>query len=237
MNYKILFMGLLLTGMLLTGCGDSGASPEADNTPQTIIEPGGNDDANKIFIVDDTGERWDITHAVNEYGFEVDQFFFGLGKDFIKPYLNPQFFLPGDAFYPGPDEGFISVGYNVGQDVRAYALAVLKNAEVVDDEVGGNRVAVCYCPLANLTAVYSRKIDSRVLTLAASGWVYRDTFVLRDKETGSIWYPLEGTSGLTCIGGFYADRKLHELPSVRVRWSDWIDSHPGSKFLQKGDGR
>lgn len=87
------------------------------------------------------------------------------------------------------------------------------------------------------TAVYSRKIDSRVLTLAASGWVYRDTFVLRDKETGSIWYPLEGTSGLTCIGGFYADRKLHELTSERVRWSDWFVSYPASKFLAKGDGR
>jgi len=235
MRYKMMLI-VLSIGIILNSCG-GGSSPVQDEAPQTIIEPAPGDDGNKIFIVDDTGERWDITHAVNEYGFDTEQFFFGLGKDFIKPYLNPQFFVPGDAFYPRPDEGFISVGYKVGQDTRAYSLAVLKNTEVVDDDVGGNRVAVCYCPLANLTAVYSRKIDGRIVTLAASGWVYRDTFVLRDKETGSIWYPLEGTSGLTCIGGFYADRKLYELVSERARWSDWFARYPTSKFLVKGDGR
>jgi len=80
--------------------------------------------------------------------------------------------------------------------------------------------------------VYSREIDGQILTLGASGWTYRRTFVLWDRETESIWYHLEGTDGLTCIGGQFADRKLEELPSAVGRWNWWIENEPGSKFLK-----
>ncbi|MBW1822510.1 MAG: hypothetical protein JRI92_12285, partial [Deltaproteobacteria bacterium] len=33
--------------------------------------------------------------------------------------------------------------------------------------------------------MYSREIDDRLLTLAPSGWTYKNTFVLYDKETGT----------------------------------------------------
>ncbi|MBW1841122.1 MAG: DUF3179 domain-containing protein [Deltaproteobacteria bacterium] len=39
----------------------------------------------------------------------------------------------------------------------------------------------------DLAAVYSREIDGRKLTLAPSGWTYKNTFVLYDKETGTLW--------------------------------------------------
>ncbi len=80
--------------------------------------------------------------------------------------------------------------------------------------------------------MYSREIDGQVLTLSASGWTYQRTFVLYDYETESIWYHLEGTDGLTCISGRYADEKLEEFPSVKIRWHDWKAQHPESKFLK-----
>ena len=64
--------------------------------------------------------------------------------------------------------------------------------------------------------MYSREIDGKILTLSASGWTYRNTFVLWDYETESLWYHLEGDSGLTCISGFYADRKLPEFQSTHA---------------------
>ncbi len=79
--------------------------------------------------------------------------------------------------------------------------------------------------------MYSREIDGRVLTLAASGWTYQNTFVLYDKETRSLWYHLEGRDELTCINGFYADRKLPEFTSVRIRWNKWVAENPTSKYL------
>lgn len=80
--------------------------------------------------------------------------------------------------------------------------------------------------------MYSREIDGNVLTLSASGWTYRSTFVLYDYETESMWYHLPGEDGLTGISGFYADRKLSEFESTVTRWSTWWNNHPTSKFLR-----
>lgn len=79
--------------------------------------------------------------------------------------------------------------------------------------------------------MYSREIDDKVLTLSANGWTYRNTFVLFDYETESLWYHLPRTDGLTSIGGVYKDRKLEELNSVKTRWNDWVASHPDTKIL------
>ncbi len=80
--------------------------------------------------------------------------------------------------------------------------------------------------------MYSREIDGRVLTLAASGWTYANTFVLYDRETESLWYHMSGTDGLTCISGEFADRKLEELTSFFTRWNNWKASNPDTKILK-----
>lgn len=79
--------------------------------------------------------------------------------------------------------------------------------------------------------MYSREIDGRVLTLSASGWTFRNTFVLFDYETESLWYHLEGRDGLTCISGFYADRHLKEFPSTFTRWNEWKTMYPDTGVL------
>lgn len=84
----------------------------------------------------------------------------------------------------------------------------------------------------NLAAVYSREIDGEILTLSASGWTYRWTFVLFDYETESLWYHLEGEDGLTCINGFYADRKLPELESTFTRWDSWKELNRDTQLLK-----
>ena len=79
--------------------------------------------------------------------------------------------------------------------------------------------------------MYSRELDGQILTLSASGWTYRNTFVLFDYETESLWYHLEGTDGLTGIGGEYADRRLEEFPSTLTRWNEWKKAHPETGIL------
>ena len=79
--------------------------------------------------------------------------------------------------------------------------------------------------------MYSREIDEQILTLSASGWTYKNTFVLFDYETESLWYHLAGTEGLTCVSGFYADRVLKEFQSEQARWSFWVRRHPETKYL------
>jgi hypothetical protein len=82
----------------------------------------------------------------------------------------------------------------------------------------------------DLAAVYSREIDGRALTLVPSGWTYERTFVLYDKETGSLWYPY--AKGLMAIQGDYFRRRLPQLDSKDTRWEDWVKRHPDSKILK-----
>ena len=80
--------------------------------------------------------------------------------------------------------------------------------------------------------MYSREIDGKILTLSASGWTYRSTFVLYDYETKSMWYHLEGNNSLTGITGVYADQKLSEFESTFTRWNQWKAMHPDTKILK-----
>lgn len=75
--------------------------------------------------------------------------------------------------------------------------------------------------------MYSRQIDGRNLTLAPSGWTYNNTFVLYDKETGSLWYPNE--KGLMGIQGHYFNRFLPEIKSEDTNLGQWVEKHPQTR--------
>lgn len=80
--------------------------------------------------------------------------------------------------------------------------------------------------------MYSRELNENILTLDPTGWTYDLTFVLFDRETESLWYPLNRETGLTGISGLYSGRKLARLPSTRTSWKEWHAEHPNSEYLQ-----
>jgi hypothetical protein len=82
----------------------------------------------------------------------------------------------------------------------------------------------------DLAAVYSRQIDDRTLTLVPSGWTYKNTFVLYDRETETLWYPYR--KGLKGIQGKYFKRWLPKISSEDTRWGKWEDKYPESKILE-----
>ena len=72
------------------------------------------------------------------------------------------------------------------------------------------------------------------LTLGASGWTYRSTFVLYDHQTGSMWLPRPGEDGtlrFTGISGEHAGRVLAPVPLVRTTWRDWVAMHPAATIM------
>ena len=77
--------------------------------------------------------------------------------------------------------------------------------------------------------MYSRVLDGKPLTLAPSGWTYKNTFVLYDKETMTLWYPAR--NGLKGIQGPHEGRFLPELDSTDTKWRKWRKQHPESKLL------
>ena len=82
----------------------------------------------------------------------------------------------------------------------------------------------------DLAAVYSRELDGTILTLAPSGWTYKRTFVLYDRETGTLWYPKKG--GLMGIQGMHFKRWLAPVKSKDTQWSQWVNTNPSSKLMK-----
>jgi hypothetical protein len=75
---------ILLNIILIAGCSLN--NPGGGN--MIVIE-----EDDKIFIQDQTGKSWDITHAVNRYGFAASYFQSGLGPFALTPITEPLYFL------------------------------------------------------------------------------------------------------------------------------------------------
>lgn len=93
-----------------------------------------------------------------------------------------------------------------------------------------------------MAVVYSRLNDDSVLTITPSGWTYgedrdQSLFVLLDKETETLWYPMDRDeeSGLVGIAGPLRDDFLPEITGLeRTTWRDWKQRHPNTVFVEEG---
>jgi hypothetical protein len=102
------------------------------------------EDSIKVFIVDNTGKKWDVTHAQKKYGMDPEKFQFGLGPFAIKPILNPRMLAPGDKNYPDDSEEFLTIGIKLNGEARSYGISVLSYSEIADDRFGDTYVAAAY---------------------------------------------------------------------------------------------
>jgi hypothetical protein len=98
----------------------------------------------KVLIEDNTGKRWDVTHAEAKYGMEPAEFQFGLGPFAIKPILNPKMLSPGDPGYPFDNETFLVLATQINNDSRAYSIRVMSYHEIADEKFADVHVAVAY---------------------------------------------------------------------------------------------
>lgn len=125
-----------LCALAMTGC--------ESQSPVRQIEVEVEDQDSRIFLVDRTGKKWDITHAVSRYGFDPARFEFGLGPYAITPFINPDFLSPGDPGYPPDDADFLVMGTVLHSEARAYKISDMSWHEVANDRFGNSHVAVAY---------------------------------------------------------------------------------------------
>ncbi len=95
-------------------------------------------------ITDRRGERWDVSHAINKYGFHRTGFEFGLGRDAIPPINNPTMSSRGDADYPSASAGHEVIGLSLEGESRGYPIQPLNRHEVVNETIGNIQAAVAY---------------------------------------------------------------------------------------------
>lgn len=98
----------------------------------------------KIYIVDITNKKWDITHAVEVYNFKAEYFNHGIGPYAITPINNPDMISPGETGYPGSNETMQIIGTTLYNSTRAYPLNVLTRHEIVNEKFVNNPIAIGY---------------------------------------------------------------------------------------------
>ena len=96
-------------------------------------------EADKIYIVDRTGERWDVTQAVS-LGFNPEGFDFGLGKNAFTP-LDDSLLTKNTADVPSTAR---VIGVADGSGAKAYTISRLLGHEISNSSIGSEPVAVSY---------------------------------------------------------------------------------------------
>lgn len=126
------------------GAGDSGVPPLICGTASPPARPTSTRVGPPVIITDRQSHDWDVTTAVYKYGFEPQDFDYGLGVNVIRPVVEPVFLAPHDADYPADGVDFSLVGIELAGEARAYPVDILTRHEIVNDVIGGAHLAVSY---------------------------------------------------------------------------------------------
>lgn len=185
---------------------------------------------------EDERQHFDITNIE----LKDEQFHYGIGRERFPALLAPEFVTIAEADTLWADSTRFLVAYS-GDEVKAYSVKDLTRHEVVNDELNGQPIMAAYCVLADLGAIYDRTYGDKTLTFALSGYTYYDDavwdgmdgFVLWDRETESLWWPLIDKA----VSGPLKNVELLEMDKNNwedITWGEVKNRFPEAQVLKSG---
>ncbi len=93
----------------------------------------------KAYIVDRTGERWDVTQA-ESIGFQAEGFQYGIGKNAFTP-LDDSSMSEKNT---GTSPRLRIIGISEDGNAKAYSIPKLRNHEVANSQIGSKPIAAAY---------------------------------------------------------------------------------------------
>jgi len=182
------------------------------------------------------GENFDVT----AYLLKDEQFHFGIGRERFPALLNPKFISVQEASEKWADDDRFILA-QIGNEAKAYSVKDLTRHEVVNDVLDGKPIMAAYCILADLGAIYDRTIGGKEFTFALSGYTYydpevwegKDGFVMWDRETESLWWPLIGKA----VSGKMQGTKMKVLDEKlwkQTTWKDIKENYSYARVLESG---
>lgn len=245
--------GFGLFVILLAACAPALATPSATAPPNRQDPPTENADATESSTEVPLSDDTEIVREENPFE--------GVDVRFNTEYWPDTDFglhsVPYDEFMSGgpPPDGipaidnpaFVSVEeaagwieddwpvmfFKQGDDTRAYPLAILIWHEIVNDVVGGEPVALTFCPLCNATIAFSRTLaDGTVLDFGTTGNLRKSDLVMYDRQTESWWQQFTGEA----IVGEMTGTRLEFLPSQIIAFGDFAEKYPDGRVLSRNTG-
>lgn len=80
--------------------------------------------------------------------------------------------------------------------------------------------------------VHVRKLEGKTYSLIVSGKLWRNSLIMQDRETGTLFSHVTGQG----LHGKLAGQHFETLPSVQTTWAKWYAAHPKTLVLKK-DGK
>lgn len=144
-----------------------------------------------------------------------------------------------------PDEARV-IEVSAGNEVLGVPLRVLDWHEIINTTVGGEPVAITYCPLCDSAVVFSRRVHARageadeagdqpperVLEFGVSGSLYNSNVLMYDRADRALWSQL----AMRALSGPLAGTVLESLPVQVVTFSEFKKSHPGASIVSRETG-
>ena len=198
MLFRILTLLLLCSLLAGTRLSASQERPRQQHKVPVAIEEGKvfeKDGRRLLYGGEDPSWNFDIT----DFSLDPAKLHHGLGREYSKALFEPRFVMADKANgWLAEDAKVLAV--RIGQEVRVYPVNLLVQHKVVNDVVAGRPIMAAYCILADLGSVYDRAYYDCNFNFGCSGYTYaspeiwdgRDSFLLWDRETESLWLPATG---------------------------------------------
>ena len=155
----------------------------------------------------------------------------GPPKDGI-PSIDDPSFEPADEVGSRLSDDAVVFGVVRSGEAKAYPQSILVWHEICNDVVGGDAVAVTYCPLTGTAMGFERGRT----TFGVSGRLVNNNLIMYDRATETWWPQVLATS----VPGPWNERpgthSLREFRLVWTTWQRWRQAHPDTLVLTEDTG-
>lgn len=159
-----------------------------------------------------------------------------LPRDAIPALTDPAVESVREATWLTDDARIIAVVR--GDEVIGVPLPILDWHEVVNLTIGGEPIAVTYCPLCDSATVFSRKVRSAaadepvVLEFGVSGALYNSNVLMYDRRDKGLWSQL----GMKAVSGPLSGTTLEMLPVQIIPLALLRSDHPDAMIVSRDTG-
>ncbi|NNE26225.1 MAG: DUF3179 domain-containing protein [Saprospiraceae bacterium] len=245
------FLSLLLVLSMFMACSDDTEqitqTQEEESVRNTDWDPCDSPYRDQGYIYERNNQTYlwageDSTWHFNITDWELNEcnLKYGLGRESFPALMDPQYVNISDVTNKYADSEQCLVLYSVNT-TKVYPYQDMIRYEVINEVSDGSPVMIAYCVLADLGAIYTRNYCGHTLTFALTGYTYYepevwgglDAFVLWDRDTESLWWPLIDKAISGNLHGTLLEK--HDEGNWEIlRWSEIKERFPSAQVIQSG---
>lgn len=119
------------------------------------------------------------------------------------------------------------MGMEMNGERRAYPIGLMRRYEIANDTLGGEAIAVTFCPSCNTGLSFSRMVEGQALVFDFSGMTLDNAMVMKDRQSETLWSQVR----LQAVEGAMVGTRLELLASNQMTWQEWASQFPDTTLV------